>query len=453
MGYSPLITGKVLTNNHSGQRTHAIDTITPHYMAGYATGTTCAESFVPAIRRASANYCIGRDGDIVLNVDEDYRAWTTGSAANDQRAITLECANYMDNTNGHVYGQLPDATWRSLVELCADICRRHGKTRLVNRPKPTYDGLGPTDMLLTRHCDFQDTDCPGPWFIHQFDRLANEVNERLGGAKVTRVHLNDVAARIHFDITSDDRNGYSQEVRWGGDHPDGTKHLTINGLDYEYRLGSYDCASSVITAWRQAIRHTPYEGRLDNATYTGDMEGPFVASGLFTSKLSSAKRGDLYLRPKRSYQSGHVAMCQEGDGEIGQYGYGYDALSEMYWNELGGATGGRVGDQTGQEGRIVPYYNLPWSTVLHYNGKGDFDIRDETGGSEPVATRKADEMVCILQAGENGQHLYYFDGTRARHISPVALSGIQKAWQGTHDGGLITVKTLTQDEIDAMCAL
>jgi len=168
-----------MTNNCYKGRGHAIDTITPHYMCWYTDGATCARSFVPSSRQASANYCIGKYGDIVLSVDENSHPWTTGNYGNDDRAITIECANYMDTGNGHVYGQLPNATWNSLVALCADICKRHGKKRLVYRGSANYNGLSSTDMLLTKHMWFQDTDCPGPWFTKQFDRLASEVTKKI----------------------------------------------------------------------------------------------------------------------------------------------------------------------------------------------------------------------------------------------------------------------------------
>ena len=178
MSNSPLISGTLLTNNCSKPRNHSIDTITPHYMAWYTSAKTCCQSFVPASRQASANYCIGKDGEIWLNVEEKNRAWTSGNRYNDNRAVTIECANYTDSSRR---GQLPDVTWKSLVKLCADICKRNGKTGLLYRGSANYDGLSAKTMLLTKHKWFQDTDCPGPWLDKQFDRLAKEVNEILGG--------------------------------------------------------------------------------------------------------------------------------------------------------------------------------------------------------------------------------------------------------------------------------
>lgn len=173
MSNSNLISGTLLTNNCTKPRNHKIDRITPHYMAWYTSAKTCCESFLPASRRASANYCIGKDGEIWLNVDEKNRAWTTGSSYNDNRAITIECANYMESSR---YGVLPDKVWDSLILLCVDICKRNGIASI----NYTGDDRG----NLTKHKWYQDTDCPGPWLTTQFDRLAQEINSALGSEQI-----------------------------------------------------------------------------------------------------------------------------------------------------------------------------------------------------------------------------------------------------------------------------
>ena len=165
-----------------------------------------------------------------------------------------------------------------------------------------------------------------------------------------------VAAQIHADMCNDDRNGYSWAPRTGGDSPAGSKTLTIGGKIYGYTLGSWDCSSSTIKAWQEAIKYTPYAGKLDAATYTGNMASVFVNSGLFEVRpVALAQAGDLYLNHQY-----HVAMSQ-GNGKLSQFSI----------NENGGAYGGRVGDQTGKEAYITNYFNYPWDCVLHYNGKAN----------------------------------------------------------------------------------
>lgn len=176
MSNSTLISGTLLTNNATFPRRNTIQCIVVHYMAWYTSAKICCQSFVPYSRRASANYCIGKDGEIWMNVEEKNRAWTTGNAEIDNRSITIECANYMDNANGHVYGQLPDATWNSLVKLCADICKRNGISKL--------NYTGDKSGNLHKHKWYQATDCPGPWLDTRFDKLAKEVNKLINGGSV-----------------------------------------------------------------------------------------------------------------------------------------------------------------------------------------------------------------------------------------------------------------------------
>lgn len=82
------ITG-LLSPNHSGRRTHPIDRITPHCVAGQCSVETLGDVFQPASRRASSNYGIGPDGCVGLYVEEKNRSWCSSSQSNDQRAVTI----------------------------------------------------------------------------------------------------------------------------------------------------------------------------------------------------------------------------------------------------------------------------------------------------------------------------------------------------------------------------
>jgi hypothetical protein len=224
-------------------------------------------------------------------------------------------------------------------------------------------------------------------------------NEGTGLVSRPTIDVANVAALIHFDMVTDPRNGYSQAPhRWGGDHPDGSKVLDIDGRRYTYKLGGYDCSSSVITAWRQAVRYTKYEGTLDAATYTGDMRSVFLRSGLFDASYSPAKRGDLYLAEQK-----HVAMCQDG-GHDGTFGY--DCLSEFNRNENHGATNGQVGDQDDYESVIRGYYDDGWNTVLHYvRGR----LEDMTYEGDDMDT-EVGYMAVPMLFHKDGGGVYYWNG-------------------------------------------
>ena len=163
-----------------------------------------------------------------------------------------------------------------------------------------------------------------------------------------------VAADIHKRMVDDDRFGYSWAERWGANK----ETWTVDGVTFPIKVGDYDCSSSCIEAWADALTGTKYADMIRKATYTGNMRDVFVGSGLFEWKPISfiASPGDLYLN-----ESDHVAMCQRQEP---------DELSEFSISETGGTTGKR-GDQTGREAAVNPYYDYPWDGILHYNGKAD----------------------------------------------------------------------------------
>lgn len=170
----------------------------------------------------------------------------------------------------------------------------------------------------------------------------------------------NIAATLHDHLCRHDWHGYTQgDGRWGDG--EGTCSVWVDGQEYTVNQGDRDCSSSIIECWKQAIKGTAYEGKLDAATYTGNMRQVFVDSGLFTWHPMSdgyiAQRGDIYLN-----EQNHTAMCQSAIP---------DMLSEFFINEHGQITGGLVGDQTGSESLVRPFYDFPWDGILEYNGNAD----------------------------------------------------------------------------------
>ena len=86
MSESGLVEYRNLTRNYS-RRTAAISKITIHHAAGVGTAQGIVDSFIPAKRKASANYCIGNDGKIGQSVLESNRAWTSSSSWNDNHIL------------------------------------------------------------------------------------------------------------------------------------------------------------------------------------------------------------------------------------------------------------------------------------------------------------------------------------------------------------------------------
>ena len=175
---SKLATVTKLSPNHSGKRTHDVDTITPHCFVGQVTAERGLEVFLPRDRQASANYVIGYDGKIGCGVDEDNRSWCSSSRDNDQRAITIEVAS--DNFAPYAF---KDEAYKALVALCVDICQRYNKTILTwiaDKNTALHYVPKANEMRLTVHRWFANKSCPGDWMMNRMSEFAAEVTRLLG---------------------------------------------------------------------------------------------------------------------------------------------------------------------------------------------------------------------------------------------------------------------------------
>ena len=176
MSNSPLVNHTHLSPHNSGQRTQPITRITPHHVVGLMSVEALGKEF-DGTRQASSNYGIGPDGRVGLYVNENCRAWTSGNADNDNRAVTIECSN--EATYPYT---LPEATYNRLIDLCVDICKRNGKNKLIwiaDKTKALAYKQGDNEMLLTIHKWFASTACPGKWLGDHMADLAQKVTAQL----------------------------------------------------------------------------------------------------------------------------------------------------------------------------------------------------------------------------------------------------------------------------------
>lgn len=179
MSNSGLVVYTKLSPNHSGQRTHSIDRITPHCVVGQLSCESICGCFTSPDREASCNYGIGTDGRISLCVEEKNRSWCSSSNANDQRAVTIECSS--DKTAPYA---MTDAVYAALIDLCTDICKRNGKSKLLwfgDKNKTLAYEPKADEMIITVHRWFANKSCPGDWLYNRLGDLAAKVTSRLGG--------------------------------------------------------------------------------------------------------------------------------------------------------------------------------------------------------------------------------------------------------------------------------
>lgn len=193
---SPLVAYTKLSPNHSGQRKHAIDTITIHCVVGQCSVETLGNIFAPTSRQASCQYGIGADGRVGMYCEEKNRSWCTSSSANDHRAVTIEVAS----DTKHPYA-VKDNVFEVLIALVADICKRNGIKKLVWSTDKNERVNHLNGCNMTVHRDYANKSCPGQYLYDRHGEIARRVNELLGSApaeeekpvvKPSEIHVDDL---------------------------------------------------------------------------------------------------------------------------------------------------------------------------------------------------------------------------------------------------------------------
>ena len=179
MSNSPLVNYTQLSPNHSGQRTHSIDRITPHCVVGQLSVQSMGGWFAQKSAQCSCNYDIGSDGRVGLVVEQKNRSWCSSSKQNDQRAVTIQCAS--DKTDPYA---INNTVYNKLIDLCVDICQRNGKNILLwfgDKNKTLNYEPKPNQMVISVHRWFAAKACPGDFIYNRLGTIASEVTKRLGG--------------------------------------------------------------------------------------------------------------------------------------------------------------------------------------------------------------------------------------------------------------------------------
>ena len=229
---SSLISYTNLSPNHSGQRTHSIDRITPHCVVGQLTAESICGCFTSTAVQASCNYGIGKDGKIALCVEEKNRSWCSSSSANDQRAVTIECASDLNAPYA-----MTTAVYNSLVKLCTDICKRNGKKKLIwlgDKNKTLNYSPKSDEMVLTVHRWFANKSCPGDWLYERLGDLAAKVTAQLGG---TAADSSGTLYRVQTGAFSKKSNADALEEKLKARGFD--TYMVQSGGLYKVQVGAY----------------------------------------------------------------------------------------------------------------------------------------------------------------------------------------------------------------------
>lgn len=177
MGNSSLVNYTKISPNRTSPRNRTIDTITIHCVVGQCSVETLGAIFAPNSREASSNYGIGYDGRIGMYCEEKDRSWCTSSAANDNRAITIEVAS--DTTDPYAVNS---KAYAALLDLVTDICKRNEIKKIVWSESKSDRINHANGCNMTVHRDYANKSCPGNYLYNRQAEIAAEVNKRLGAA-------------------------------------------------------------------------------------------------------------------------------------------------------------------------------------------------------------------------------------------------------------------------------
>jgi hypothetical protein len=145
-----------------------------------------ARSFQNPNRQASCTYCIGSNGDIVQNVPEEYRPWTTGGDLNvngvtgamiDHMAFTFEIAN---TALAPDYPMSMEAL-TSLIYIMVDICKRYGIPRVIWNNDKYFSSVASNYNTINVHRWYARKACPGNFLMNCMPTVADTVNLLLAG--------------------------------------------------------------------------------------------------------------------------------------------------------------------------------------------------------------------------------------------------------------------------------
>ena len=133
-----------------------------------------------------------------MYVEEKKRSWCSFSNANDQRAITIECAS----DAYHPYA-MNDKVYDTLIELFTDICRRNGKKKLFwigDKEKSLAYSQKQDEMVLSVHRWLANKSCPGDWLYSHLCDVAARVIANLFGASTTQPLTSKTTEEVALEV-------------------------------------------------------------------------------------------------------------------------------------------------------------------------------------------------------------------------------------------------------------
>jgi hypothetical protein len=201
-------TNQVKISSQSMPRYSTIDTFLIHHQAGMNDDAVIA-AMVSGSKGVSANYTISNEGRITCVVEEENRAYTSGSlrdggkgAAWDHRAVTVEIENESGDPDWRISAKALDAAARLLIDLRSRYTIRHV--------------LGHRDLWNTYGASYP-TFCPGPETVMKIVSLAKTKLAGTGGQEIIEPKPEEEEMSGYQYVSGIDP--VTKKSRWALSHP------------------------------------------------------------------------------------------------------------------------------------------------------------------------------------------------------------------------------------------
>lgn len=154
----------------SGEKQNKIQNIVVHWVGNAGSSALGNRNYFNSLASthktsASSHYIVGLNGEVIKCIPEEEVAFHSGSYSMNRKSIGIETCH------PDWEGKFAESTYNSLVELCADICRRYDLN--INN--------------IIRHYDVTGKDCPR-YYVQNPDewvKFKNDVANKLGQATVS----------------------------------------------------------------------------------------------------------------------------------------------------------------------------------------------------------------------------------------------------------------------------
>ena len=304
MSNSPLISYTKISPHRDSPRNHKIDTITIHCVVGQCNVEPLGELFQTKV--ASSNYGIGKDGRIAMYVEEKDRSYCSSSAANDNRAITIECAS--DTKEPFAVN---DKVYAALIDLLTDICKRNDIKKLIWRADKSLIGQVDKQNMTVHRWFHPGKSCPGTYLYERMGKIADDVNKRLGVVENNKLYRVQIGAFT----SKENAENYLAKAKQAGF----SGFVVLSDKIFRVQIGAFSSRTNAENYLEQA-RKEGFGGFVIEVDVDAEPEKPAVVVGCNVRMNKGAKDYNGGKLASFVCNRTHVVKELKGDRAVITYG-------------------------------------------------------------------------------------------------------------------------------------